>query len=297
MTQKTIQRDVTFMREALGLPIAYDSVKHGYHYTGPVSDFPMVRLSVEDLVALFLARRALEPLQGTPLETTLRDSFRRISSTLKGEVSFHWSHLDEAFSVRASGVVPGDVALFEKLARAVLESREIRFQYRKIDGDSWEDRALRPFHLAEFEGGWYLIGHDPVRKARRTFAVQRMRSVRLLKSQFLRPADFCPNDHLGGSFGVWHTPETKDRRHRIRLRFRDWAARMVSERRWHPSQQLTWIDEKNDLLEIALELAGFEEVRRWILSWGPQVEVLEPSELRGEIAASLKGTLACYGEG
>lgn len=284
VTQKTIQRDITFMQNDLDMPLQYDRAKHGYYYERPVHEFPLMRYSVEDVVALFLARKAVEPLQGTALEATLRDSFKRLSAALQGEVSFRWSDLDEAFSVKDSGVVPADVRLFEKLSRAVLECRELRFEYRKIDSEEWEPRKLRPFHLADFEGGWYLIGHDLDRKARRTFALQRMKAVRVLQTRFLRPADFSLSEHLGGSFGVWHNPEDKGKRHHIRLRFHGWAARMVSERRWHPSQEIRWIGKKQETLEMVLELCGFEEISRWILSWGAQVEVIEPEELQREIA-------------
>jgi len=294
VTQKTIQRDITYMLKTLGLPLSYDGIKHGYCYKRPVHEFPMMRYSVEDVVALFLARKALEPLQGSPLEATLRESFKRLSGALHGEVSFRWSDLDEAFSVKDSGVVPGDVKLFENVSRAVLECRELRFDYRKIDGDLWEPRQLRPFHLAEIDGGWYVIGYDIERKGRRTFALQRMKAIKVLKTSFLRPADFTPSDHLGGSFGVWHTPGDKGKRHRIRLRFTGWAARMVSERRWHPSQQIKWLGKKESDLEMVLELSSFEEIRRWILSWGAQVEVLGPEELRTSIREESDNVRSVY---
>ncbi len=294
VTQKTIQRDISFMREDLGLPLVYDEVRHGYHYSRAVSEFPLLCHGVEDVVALFLARRALEPMRGTPFEASLRDAFRKMAASVPGEISFRWSDLDEAFSVRAAGVVPGDERLFESIARAVLECRELSFEYRKIDAEEWELRRLRPFHLAEIDGGWYLIGYDVERKARRTFAVQRMRALRVTPTKFLRPQDFSPEDHLGGSFGVWNTPHDKGRRHQIQLRFTSWAARVVSERRWHPSQQICWVGEGEEVLEMHLELAGFEEITRWIQSWGPQVEVLNPPELRERILASLEETRRLY---
>ncbi len=294
VTQKTVQRDITFMQNDLGLPLAYDGAKHGYFYERPVHEFPMMRYTVEDVVALFLARKAVEPLQGSPLEATLRDSFKRLSGALQGEVSFHWSDLDEAFSVKDPGVVPADVRLFEKVARAVLECRTLRFDYRKIEREDWESRSVRPFHVADFDGGWYVIGYDEDRKARRTFALQRMKAVRVMKTRFARPADFALTEHLGGSFGVWHNPEDKEKRQRIRLRFTGWAARMVSERRWHPSQQTKWMGRKEEVLEIVFDLSGFEEISRWILSWGPQVEVMEPATLQQTIRASLAASLKNY---
>jgi len=295
VTQKTIQRDISFMQRDLGLPLHYDNLRHGFFYEGPVHDFPLLRISVEDIVALFLARKAIEPLQGSPLEAALRDSFRRLSSTLAGEISFHWSDLDEVFSARDSGVVPADVALFEKVAKSILESAELRFDYRKIDSEEWEPRRLQPYHLTEFDGGWYVIGYDPDRKARRTFALQRMRRIRLGKTRFLRPADFSLSDHLGGSFGVWHNPSEQGMRRLIRLRFSGWAARLVSERRWHPSQQIEWTDGSSEGLIMTLELSSFEEIRRWILSWGTMAEVLSPPELRADLQEESQALAALYG--
>lgn len=294
VTQKTIQRDITFMQKNLGLPLKYDRSRHGYFYERPVQEFPMMRHSLEDVVALFLARKAVEPLQGSPLEAALRDSFRRLSGALQGEVSFRWSDLDEVFSVKDTGIVPGDVRLFEKVARAVMELRILRFEYRKIESEKWEQRKIRPYHIADFDGGWYVIGYDESRKAKRTFALQRMKAPQVLQSKFLRPADFDLSDHLGSSFGVWHSSEGGKGKHRIRLRFSGWATTMVSERRWHPSQEIKWTGRKKDTLELVMDLSSFEEITRWILSWGPQVEVLEPVELRDRIREVLKENLRCY---
>jgi hypothetical protein len=67
------------MRDQLGMPLEYHALKHGYFYTQEVHEFPMLQLSRNDLVALFLARHALEPLRGTRLERMLSDSFSKIA--------------------------------------------------------------------------------------------------------------------------------------------------------------------------------------------------------------------------
>lgn len=40
VTTKTVQRDVNFMRDQMGLPIEYDKARFGFRYTRPVSGFP-----------------------------------------------------------------------------------------------------------------------------------------------------------------------------------------------------------------------------------------------------------------
>jgi predicted DNA-binding transcriptional regulator YafY len=40
VSAKTVQRDVNFMRDQMGLPIEYDKGRFGFRYTRPVSGFP-----------------------------------------------------------------------------------------------------------------------------------------------------------------------------------------------------------------------------------------------------------------
>lgn len=309
MTRKTIQRDVTFMRDELGLPIAYDDLRHGYHYTKPVGDFPYLRATAEDLVALIVARNALNHLGDTPLVASLRESFRRLQRGMQDRISIPWSDLDQAFSVKATGLTLRDVAVFDKVARAVLERIEIRFDYTKLGAVKAEPRRVQPYHLAEIDGGWYLIGHDLDRDARRTFAIQRMKGLSLTGRKFIRPSDFKLEDHFAGSFGVWTNAKPGDgqpvKKHFIRVRFRGFAARIIPERRWHPTQEIVTVDEKDlsspqrsgkrskagarkpspdardsPVIELRMELSTLEDIKRWILSFGKQAEVLEPKELR-----------------
>ena len=41
-------------------------------------------------------------------------------------------------------------------------------------------------------------------------------------------------------------------------------------------------------------VAGFHEIRSWILGWGPAAEVLEPEALRAEIADALTRAATRY---
>jgi len=42
VTPKPIQRDITFMRDQLDLPLEYDQLEHGYYYMQAVHEFPML---------------------------------------------------------------------------------------------------------------------------------------------------------------------------------------------------------------------------------------------------------------
>ena len=273
VSPKTIQRDIDFMRYRLGLPIDYDPLQFGFYYSEPVTSFPNIEVSEGEITALFVAQKALAQYKGTPFEQPLRTAFRKITDGLTDRVSFSWSELDNVISFRSAGASPADLELFEDVSKAVLGSVEINFKYRKLRGRDFELRLVKPYHLACLENQWYLFGHDLERGQLRTFALPRMRDIRLTSKRFHRPADFSISKILRGSFGA-HSGKKK---HRIKLQFDPFAARLVAERVWHESQRIQ--SKRDDSIVLELDLAGLEEIERWILSWGSHVRVLAPAEL------------------
>ena len=291
VTPKTIQRDVSFMRDQLGMPLEYHPIKHGYYYTQEVHEFPMLHLSRNDLVALFLARHALEPLRGTRLERMLADSFSKIAGACPGEVSIQWTELDEAFSVKASGVLLADVTLFGDLLDAVMACREVSFDYHKLTGSKPEHRTVQPYHVGQIEHGWYLLAYDPGRKGMRTFALQRVTNLQVLKTKFVRDPRFNARDHLGGGFGVWSYAGEEKRKHEVHIRFEGYAARIVAERQWHSTQAIRKLKADGSVIEFQADLSGLEEITRWVLSWGSKAQVLGPPELLKRVREELEGMM------
>ena len=291
VSPKTIQRDIDFMRDQLGLPIQYDQLKFGFYYTERVTHFPTMKVSEGEVVALFVAQKSLEQYRGTPFEKTLLAAFQKISAGLRDQIDFQWEDLGSTISFRGVGTTVADLQLFEAVSRAVLKSREIEFEYKKLKGARYEVRRIQPYHLASVENQWYLFGHDLVRQQLRTFALPRMRALRETGARFQRPADFSIAEHLSQSFGVFtgtggrtgpaSGPAAAAAAWRVRIRFEGMAARLVSERQWHPSQKLKWTGEET--LELALTLSSLHEVERWILSWGENAVVLDPPELADRI--------------
>ena len=72
----------------------------------------------------------------------------------------------------------------------------------------------------------------------------------------------------------------------VRVRFSSVQARWIRERRYHASQQTE--EQPDGSLLLSMEVAGTEEVRRWLLGYGAEVEVLEPASLRAEIQEELQ---------
>ncbi|MEO0416089.1 MAG: WYL domain-containing protein, partial [Verrucomicrobiota bacterium] len=258
----------------------YNEQRHGYYYTKPVSEFPFLETTAEDIVSVIVAQNALRHLQGSSLEASIRSGFEKILSSMGGQVSLQWTDIDKAFAVQSKGMAEQDLQLIRRLTDALLECREVEFQYKKLRANSAELRKVRPYHLTEIDGAWYIIGYDLDRKARRTFNVQRITNLGVTSRRFPRPADLNLESHLSGSFGVWSGTKKEGEEFEVKIKFTDFAARIVSERRWHPSQELEIIDEHGNEIELTMRLTALEDVSRWVMGFGPMAEVLGPPEFR-----------------
>ena len=280
VSPRTIQRDIDFMRDQLGLPIDYGVAAHGFYYTREVVQFPTMKISEGELVALSVARMALTQYRGTPYEKPLRDAFEKLTAGLRDQIQFSWSgDLDESISFRAGGQGAGDLGTFEFTSQAVLRSEEVEFAYHKLGGEQAEARRVQPLHLACIDNQWYLFASDLGRGGSiRTFALTRMSGLRATGERFERPAHFSLDEHLADSFGVFSSPAAE----RVRLRFDAFCARLIRERDWHASQQITTAADGS--LELSMQIGVSPEVERWVLGWGAHVEVLEPASLRAAIA-------------
>ena len=287
VSSKTVMRDIEFMRDRLGLPLDYDAVRHGFHYTAPVRDFPVMKVSQGEVAALLLAQKSLEQFRGTTFERPLAAAFRKLSHSLGGEMEVAWHELEQALSVRSSGTGLADMQVFDALAKAVMEGSEVEFGYHKLAGEKAERRVVQPYHLGCIENQWYLFGHDAGRGAVRTFALPRIREVGRTGGKFRRPKDFSLAKVLDGSFAVFEGGKAR----KVRIRFTGVAVRLVGERVWHASQKLVR-EGRTLLLEMKVGLSP--DLRQWILGWGSEAEVLDPADLREDVAAAATTAAAVY---
>jgi len=144
---------------------------------------------------------------------------------------------------------------------------------------------IYPYGLTYHRGSLYLIGWAPEREEIRHWKVDRIEDAEVTQVPFNWPQDFDLHDHLAKSFGVFHG---KSEFH-VKVRFSPTVTRYVTESHWHGSQQLT--PQKDGSLIAEFDLDNTEEIKRWLFSFGRHATVLEPTELRKDIAEELTAML------
>jgi len=232
-----------------------------------------LKLSLAELAALLMSRELLVP--AGVLGSALASSFEKIGSVLSKDALALLDRMRDTVGVRSLGAKLQAPAA-EHLAAiqgALVHRRRLRLRYYSMSRDEVTDRRVDPYHLTLHAGGFYLVGYCHLREAVRIFAVERIRECEGLTAGFERPEAFDVDKYLESAWGIIRGEVIT-----VKVLFARSLARYIRERLWHPTQKLR--DRDGGQLEMTLQVADTLEVRRWILGFGPEAEVLEPATLR-----------------
>jgi proteasome accessory factor B len=128
------------------------------------------------------------------------------------------------------------------------------------------------------------------RKDLRTFVLGRIEAVVEVGAPFEKPEDFSIKDRLMRSFGVF----SGEGDFAVKIEFDGFAAKLVRERHWHPSQVLR--ERAAGRVELSMRLDSLEEIERWILSWGSHARVIGPPVLRQRVRDALNEMQGAYSD-
>jgi predicted DNA-binding transcriptional regulator YafY len=238
---------------------------------------------------LLVAQRALEQYRGTPFHRQLEVAFGKLAGGLRDRISFSPADELRAVSFKNIGLGKTDLTVFNALSRAVLRQEAVTFAYRKPGDPKKSTRRVHPYHLANRENSWYLIGFDLERNALRTFALPRIGDVEFTSETFVRPLDFSPEKFFANALGVL----SGEGNYQVVVRFTSAVADRVREREWHDSQEMRELP--GGELELRLRLGALMEVEQWVLGWGASAEVIAPRELRASVVKTVATLGKIYG--
>lgn len=288
VANKTVQRDIAFMRDHQDLPLEFDRERNGYYYTQSVGGVPAVQVTEGEVIALYVAQKVLHQYQGTLFGKPLTAAFEKLTAGLQDTISFPLDGMDDSISFKDSGTTETDLATFAPLHQAVTKREEIEFEYKSLRDPAFKRRQVQPYHLLGAINCWYLIGFDRERADFRMFSLLRIRHVEPTGETFTWPADFDPKHLLRGSMGVYMGKGVFN----VSVRFDPFASQLIRERQWHESQQIKELPD--DEIELSMTLSSLFEVERWVLSWGAHARVVGPPELLEQVQAKVEAMAGLY---
>jgi proteasome accessory factor B len=287
VSKRTIYRDIEAMDLDAGLPIWSDRGKFGLEGG---AFLPPLALTLHEATALFLAARMLAKASDEQ-DTELIGAFVKLAQILPPVLAQHIQETVDAFATTP----PNErfTRVFRVLAEAWAQRRVVEIEYdagvydptKRPRRTRVQPLAIEPSALTH---ALYLMGWDESRKAQRTFKVERILSASLTPDTFVPPEGAATARDL---LRAWDVIADEDPV-RVVIRFSPSVAKRAAETRWHPSQEIE--HQKDGSLIWIGKVAGMREIKIWILGWGADAEVLEPAELRADVAAELTKAAAAY---
>jgi len=290
VSEKTIQRDLDYLRNELAAPIAYDPLRHGYCYTEPSYALPAISVSESDLFSICVVRTLLSQYRNTPLYEKLSSVLHKIAESLPDQTKVNPSWMTDRILVFPEPVTQVRSSVWDTLAKAIRDNHRVALRHAAPAPAAApsEERTVDPYYLVSYKGEWYLSAYCHQRQAIRTFGVSRISEVRQLDNTFTLPADMTPLKMFGDRFGIIWKPAFQN----VRIRFSPVLAPYIRERQWHPAQRIR--ESKDGGLVLEFKTNHLNEVKDWVLSWGAGAEILAPPLLVEKITQDLKAALKNY---
>jgi predicted DNA-binding transcriptional regulator YafY len=277
----TFKRDLEYMRDRFNAPIVWDGEAEGYRYDKPASGprfaLPGLWFNESEAFALSMMEHLLSSLdKGGLIGPHIAPLRARLAAILgSGEASA----AEVRKRVRLISFAPRKLLLehFEAVGRATLKRQRIHMRYYARSTDATSERDVSPQRLVHYRENWYLDGWCHLRNDLRSFAIDGIRSMRVLDEPAREVAIKTLDDYLATGYGIVRGKDVAW----AKLRFSAERARWVGSEVWHPEQRATLAKDGRYTLELPYR--DDRELLLEILKHGADVEVLAPDELRRKV--------------
>ena len=281
--KRMFERDKEELRE-LGIPLetgvnnALDE-EPGYRIKKQDYELPEIRLEADEAAVLGIASRVWQSaaLAGAAAGALLKLKAAAPPGALDADGDDKQS---PGIEPRLSTQEPA----FGPLWEAVRDRRPVTFDHIASGRSTATRRELEPWGLVNSKGRWYVAGYDRTRKAPRVFRLSRITGAVKMAGptgSVVVPPDADARELVKS----WDVSPARDRVAVLKVR-RDAGFGL---RRW--ASEVT-PDETEGWDRVTVSFADVPWYAEHLASFGPDVMVLEPPDLREAVIRRLKGVLA-----
>ncbi|MGG7213035.1 helix-turn-helix transcriptional regulator [Clostridium nigeriense] len=269
VSQRTIYRDIEALSEA-GVPVYMTKGKGGG--ISLLADFILNKavLSQEEKKEILAAMQGLNAVN----ENEFNGALSKLSSFLGGN-NENWIEVD--FSNWDRNNELGDK--FTDIKSSIINKNLISFEYFNSGGEVLE-RIVEPLKLVFKSQGWYLYAYCKKREDNRFFKLTRMKNIKIISEKFTRtaPNKLFLEEDIGYSNKLIH----------LKLR----VNKKLGFRIYDEFQKYSLDDNGDFIVDLDFQLGDW--LYGYLMSFGENIEVLEPLYIREEIKKRLLCALSKY---
>ena len=234
-----------------------------------------LRLTVAELCALELGLAMLRterpPEEHRSIDRA-RERLRKVIAKLPAD------EINDASRHAAVGAA-GEPRHLSTVREAMRARRKVSLTYRRGAGAEASARTICPYGVVAASGMWYVVAHCERSEGVRVFRLDRIEGVEVLAGSYRMPASFSIDSVVSeGRVFIGEAPR------RMTVRYSPRIARWIAERAGGTPAA-------DGSLTLEHLMADEDWAVRHVLQYGPDAEVLEPGELRAEVARRLSAVV------
>ena len=192
---RTLRRYITILQD-LGIPIIAERGRYGAYELGVGHKLPPMMFTNTEALSLALGLLAVEHLSLSEVAPAIESARAKLERVLPLELRDQFRALAEAVTFDWSkSPLSSSSEVILTLSHAVQLRRRTHLSYRSGTGDETE-RDFDPYGLAYHQGKWYAVGWCNLRKALRSFRLDRIAQVDLTDTTFNPPEHFDAMEYV-----------------------------------------------------------------------------------------------------
>lgn len=287
ISRRTIYNDIDFMKSHDGWDAPIDTIKDGnrryYHYTDPNFSIDKMPLSEAQLKQIQSAVNLLNSFEGLPQFKGLEDSLAKIGLTAMN------TEAKPCFGLDHNNYV-GGLEHLTPLFNAIQYNTVLKIKYEPFD-EAAMDLIFHPQYLKQYNNRWYILGVEQNHTDQIwNLALDRIQSIETTKDYPYNKLDVDWNDYFYDIIGVTNLDNAPVET--VHFLVHGKTAHYLYTKPLHGSQVPKWLDDNT--LDITLKVKINYELKRTLLSYAPNITILEPQSLIEEHKKALQMALEQY---
>jgi len=273
----TIEKDLFAMRMDHDAPIKYSKIEKGYFYEDENFSIDNIPLSESDIEAIKFATKTLMQFKDISMFKQFGFAIDKIFDRVHISNNPSEKTVEEYVQFETVPETIGTEFLPDIL-KAIKEREVITFNYTSFATEKTKKRKVMPLLLKEYRNRWYLISYNISKERIITFGLDRMENLELTANYFRHEIEFNPDLYFKHSIGITSydtEPES------IEFKIDKLGSKYIESQPLHRSQTLVKVGKNRNTFRINVLIS--EELKRLVLSYGSQIEILKPLSFRNQI--------------
>lgn len=246
-------------------------------------------------------RDAIAEIFNVEIQCDRRTNTYSVRQTRRTEDTIRWliSAFSMANTIRESESLASRIALEEipsgldhlsVLVDAMHSQVEVMLTHQSFHRSEPHTFCMQPYGLKVFKRRWYVIGYADEYQTIRSFALDRVRSVKMTNTSWIMPENFDLNQYFGAYAGIMRDEEPEV----IRVWVNKKSANFVRTLPIHSSQQEIEQTEDGSIFQyyVAPTIEFLQELRAHSFD----LRVLQPESLRKKMQEDAEKVIEMYKE-